>query len=308
MTDFFGFSDSMFNTMKINFHTFKNGEHKFRVLPPFAQDKLFEKVDLHWGYTDMNGAKKALKCTQWTHKQCAICNEVEKLKGEIELLKQDVSTPDRKFIAEQIVFKEKRMGDIKRKPTYLWNIQTEDGGMKVLQLSWNGHDALFQKVSFFWKQRKINVTDLNNNYLMFCSRTGQNAKTRYQYEVLEQFVRKIELTSPLIDLSKVYADTTPSQLQEIVDQGCASVPDSDPNDGKVFTAPPPSSAPQANLQANNTLSQQSVNAISPEITPAIQQAVAQGNSQATVAAQLNPTIQATVAQSHEDLMKALQGN
>lgn len=307
---FYGFSDAMFNATKIDFHSFKNGEHKFRVLPPYAQDKLFEKVDLHWGFTDINGAKKALKCTAWTHKKCPICDEVEKIKGEIELLKND-TTSDKKYIEEQIAYKEKRMGEIKRKPTYLWNILTEEGQQKVLQLSWNGHDALWQKVSFFWKQRKINVTDLNNNYLMYCSRTGQNAKTRYQYEVLEQYIRQVTLSSPLIDLSKVYQDRTPSELKEIVDQGYANQSETDPTD-KDFTAAAPTGTNTQTVgngnvqQVTNVSANQATTPANGNQNPLSNGQNAQNNvSHSNNQTQLSNEAKQAVDNGYENLMKSL---
>ena len=181
MENFYGFDDGMFSAgTKIDFHGFKNGEHKFRILPPYAPGKLFLQVDLHWGFTDENGRKKALKCTKYSHKVCAICDEVDRLKGELETLKlRPTATPEEKNeVLKLIEAKESRISEIKKKPTYLWNILTEEGAQKVLQLSWNGHDPLMQKVKFYWEQKKINVTDPNHNYLIWCSRTGEKAKTR----------------------------------------------------------------------------------------------------------------------------------
>lgn len=251
MENFHGFDDDMFTgSQKIDFHSFKNGDHKFRVLPPFEKGKLFLQVDLHWGFTDENGRKKALKCTKWTHKQCAICDEVDRLKGEIEQLKASpAATQQQKDELTALTeTKEKRVSDIKKKATYLWNILTEEGAQKVLQLSWNGHDPLHQKVKFFWEQKKINVTDPRNNYLMWVSRTGLNAKTRYAYEVLEQNVRALENLKPLIDLSKVYKETTPAELKAVVEQGFVGLAESDPND-RDFSADMPTMDQMTNTTA-----------------------------------------------------------
>lgn len=236
----FGFTDDMFSdTQRIKFHGFKNGEHRFRILPPFAKGQLYAQVDLHWGFTDENGAKKSLKCTKWTHKTCAICDEVDRIKGEIEMIKNNPSQfPTIEESNMAIEEREKRVSDIKRKPTYLWNILTEDNLPKVLQLSWNGHEPLLNKVKFLWEQSRVNVTDPENSMQMWCSRTGQNAKTRYQYELIANSGRKLENIQTLIDLTKVYKDTTPAELKGIVERGYVLNTSEDPND-RDFTAAPP---------------------------------------------------------------------
>jgi hypothetical protein len=253
----YGFDDGIFSSsQRIDFHGFKDGEHKFRVLPPFAPGKLFHQVDLHWGFTDENGKKKALKCTKYTHKVCPICDEVDRLKGEVEMLKMKIpESPQQQEETKSLIeVKEARIGEIRRKPTYLWNIILEDGAQKVLQLSWNAHDPLLSKVKFYWEQKKINVTDVNNNYGLWCLRTGKAAKTRYVYEVLEQTVRKLENLKPLIDLTKVYKDSTVDELRAIVEQGFVGLPSEDPND-RDFTAQMPSglgNESQTQSQQNNT--------------------------------------------------------
>ena len=248
---FYGFDDSMFSSQqRVDFFSIKNGEGQLRILPPYAQGQLFHKVDLHWGFTDENGKKKALKCTLYSHKSCPICKEHDRLKGEVELLK---NTPTGMSVAEinkQIEDLEKRAGDIKRKPTYLWNMLSHEGAQKVLQLSWNGHDPLLQKIKFYWEKKKINVTDPTANYSIWFQRSGQAAKTRYQYEVLEQSVMKLTNLQPLIDLSKVYKDSTPSELEAIVKAGYVGLPSEDPND-RNFAAEMPSGLGNAAAPATN---------------------------------------------------------
>jgi hypothetical protein len=298
--EFYGFDDDMFSgSQKISFHSFKNGEHKFRVLPPFEKGRLFLQVDLHWGFTDENGRKKALRCTKYSHKACPICDEVDRIKGEVELLKTTIPTsPDHKReLDKQIAEKESRIGDIKKKPTYLWNILTENGEQKVLQLSWNGHDPLHQKIKFFWEQKKINVTDPRANYLIWVSRTGEKAKTRYQYEVLEQTVRQLEGLKPLVDLTKVYKESSPAELKAIVSQGFVGMPTEDPND-RSFEAMPAglgeSQAPQSAQQ------QQTIN------TPAPQEQVA-SPAQTSAPQTLSSNAAQTADEEAERLMRALQG-
>lgn len=280
ITDF-GFDDGMFSdTQKIKFHGFKNGEHRFRVLPPFAPGKLYHQVDLHWGYTDENGGKKAIMCTKFSHKTCAMCDEVDRLKSEVEMIKNNSASYNSIEEAnEAIKEKELRISDVKKKPTYLWNILTEDGGAKVLQLSWNGHEPLLNKVKFLWEVSKINITDLKNNQQMWCSRTGQNAKTRYQYELVGNSARALENVNELIDLTKVYKTTTPSEIKAIVERGYVGNAKEDPND-RDFTASMPSgvggNAPATNTTANAPVNQPAVNN-APTNPPAAETPVTQTN-------------------------------
>lgn len=300
---YYGFDDDMFSAgTKINFHGFKNGEHKFRVLPPYAPGKLFLQVDLHWGFTDENGRKKALKCTKYSHKTCAICDEVDKLKGQVELLKGLVPTSEdhKKELTKQITDLEARIGDIKKKPTYLWNIMLDSGEQKVLQLSWNGHDPLNQKVKFYWEQKKINVTDPRNSYGLWCSRTGEKAKTRYQYEVLDQTVRALTDLKPLVDLGKVYKESTPQELKQIVDQGFVGLPSEDPND-RQFAADMPSGIPAEN-QAKQEAPQTETKAPVYE-TPKAENLAVQPSAPTTLATD----VAKTADEEAEALMKALQG-
>lgn len=252
-TEFYGFSDDMFaSSQRVGFHSFKTGQHKFRLLPPYAPGKMYEQVGLHWGFTDENNKVKALKCTKFSHKSCPICDEVDRLNGQVEMIKTGATSyPNIKAAEEAIADIQKRVSDIKRKPTYLWNIITEGGEQKVLSLSWNGHDPLHTKVKYFWEQKKINVTNPNENHLMFCERSGQAAKTRYVYEVLDNSTKKLEGLSPLIDLSKVYRDYTPSELREILEKGFAIAPSEDPND-RNFAAEMPSGLNQAQSTPQNS--------------------------------------------------------
>lgn len=301
--EFHDFNDDMFaSSQKINFHGFKNGQHKFRLLPPYAPGKMYEQVGLHWGYTDENGKVKALKCTLYSHKNCPICAEVERLKGEIELIELGKGTIAYTTLAEAKAAKEvieKRISDIRRKPTYLWNILTENGEQKVLTLSWNGHDPLFNKVKLYWEQKKINVTNPNENYLIFCERSGQAAKTRYNYEVLDGTTRKLEDVKNLVDLSKVYKDYTPSELQKIVDEGQASLPTEDPND-RNFVADMPSGMDQ---QTNTVQTPQKDQAT--QTTSAPVEKPAPTTTQTTTAqTTVKPT--STVTQTVEDELAAMQ--
>lgn len=213
--EFFGLSDDMFGGTTIPFHAFKNGQHKFRLLPPYAQGKLVHKLSIHWGLKDVNNKIKALQCSKDFENKCPICEMVEKLE------KQKVAYEQAQRIGEAKAL-EKVIGDQKRKPTYLWNILTAEGEQKVLRLSWNGSDPLLNKVKFMWNEKKVNVTDPRANWLIYCERTGEAAKTRYVYEMLENAVKPIEVPK-LHNLEEIYKIYTYAELKGFVDAGQVGV-------------------------------------------------------------------------------------
>ena len=281
---FYGFSDQMFAETKIDFHTFKNGEHRFRVLPPYAPDKLFHKLGIHWGYKDQSGGTKSLVCTLETHDTCPICDVVnaerdkhKQKKARVEELNAMLATADANQAAQinaEIgrVKQEQEdlyswISDFKRKPTYLWNIMTEEGGQKVLKLSYNGHEPLFNKIKFYWKERKINVSDPANNYLIWVSRTGQKAQTRYTYEVLDGSVRPIEVPE-LTDLSKVYRVQSPEYLRQVVEQGFVATTGKDPDPTEQdYSAPMPGAVQQPSHAQASAPQPTAAPAPAPSVTP-----------------------------------------
>ena len=266
---YYGFSDSMFEGTKIDFHSFKNGEHRFRILPPYAPDKLFHKLGIHWGYKDQSGGAKALVCSLEEHGTCPICDlvnqqrEIQKqLKAKQEELNAMLATasPEQQAnIQANLGQIKQKMEDVtayisehKRKPTYLWNIMNEEGAQKVLKLSYNGHEPLFNKIKFYWKERRINVTDPNKNLLMWVSRTGQKAQTRYTYEVLEGSEKVLQFNE-LTDLSKIYRSQSPQDLQQVVEQGYVATTGKTPDPTEQnYSAQPPASnqTPQQQAGAN----------------------------------------------------------
>ena len=261
---FHGFSDGMFDSQqKVKFHQFKNGEHNFRILPPFAKDKLYHQVDLHWGFLDANGQKKVLTCTKFQYKTCAICDEADKLTEQVKMLeKAEPSQAGFSTKEELDIFlgeTKKKRDDIKRKSTYLWNIMV-DGTAKVLQLSWNGHEPLMNKVKFIWEKQKINVTDPNACQLMYCQRTGQSAQTRYTYELINNSAIPLSGTGieSVVDLAAIYTLNTPSEIAQVMKLGYVPNTTSDPND-RDFAAPPADSAPANNQQASQPANNQPVN-------------------------------------------------
>lgn len=262
----YGLNDEMFNDQRVNFHAFegnKNGspkEHKFRVLPAYAPNKLFHKVGLHWGYKAADGKQRALTCTLESHGSCPICDKINFLKGQLEnitaALATDYDPQSRANLEQQKKDTEEYVNTHKRKPMYLWNILTETGEQKVLQLSWNGHDPLHEKIKFIYSQQKIDVTSATSSALMYCNRSGLMAKTRYQYEMLAGFEKDItgEVTT-LTDLSKVYVPRSLEYLQQVVDT--EMVPEDNINhntrdiDAKPVANQPPQNAqvPLGNVNA-----------------------------------------------------------
>jgi hypothetical protein len=259
MTVGYGLSNEMFDTQRINFHTFegnKNGspkEHKFRVLPAYAPGKLFHKVGLHWGFRTVDGKMKAITCSLEEKGSCPICDRINALKGQKETIEAALTTEydpqKRASLEEQLKQIEEYVSDHRRKPMYLWNIMTEEGDQKVLQLSWNGHDPLFEKIKFIFSQQKIDVTSIENSQLMYCNRSGVKAKTRYQYEMLGDYTKKLELTK-LTDLSKVYVAKDLNYLQQVIETGMVPADKEDPNDRNFDTQQMPGMMPPQNIQTN----------------------------------------------------------
>lgn len=258
MTVGFGLSNDMFSTQRINFHAFegnKNGspkEHKFRVLPAYAPGKLFHKVGLHWGFRTADNKMKALTCTLEDNGSCPICDKVNMLKGQLETIEAALTTEfdpqKRANLESQKEDINGYVGDHRRKPMYLWNIITEEGDQKVLQLSWNGHDPLLEKIKFVYSNQKIDVTNLQSSTLMYCNRSGLMAKTRYGYEILGGYEKALDVTA-LTDLSKVYVAKDLQYLQVVVDTEVIPADTEDPNARTVEAKQElPGQVPPANVQ------------------------------------------------------------
>lgn len=241
MTVGFGLDAKMFDTQRINFHTFegnKNGspkEHKFRVLPAYAQGKLFHKAGLHWGYRNVDGKMRALVCSLESNGSCPICDKIKNLRGNLENIDAALQTQfdpeERQKLEQQKIDITEYISNHRRKPMYLWNILTEDGTQKVLQLSWNGHDPLFEKIKFIFNTQKIDVTSIKQSILMYCNRSGLKAKTRYQYESMPNTEKDLTGTvTKLTDLSKVYLTKSTDYLQKVVDTEVVPPDNEDPND------------------------------------------------------------------------------
>lgn len=324
----YGLSADMFNTQRVNFHSFdgnKNGapkEHRFRVLPAYAPGKLFLKVDLHWGYKKADGKQKALQCSKYDKGHCPICDRVDYLKGQLENIEASLATEfDQQSRAELESKKQEYTEYInqhRRKPMYLWNIITEEGEQKVLQLSWNGHDPLLEKIKFLYQNGGTDVTDLQKSQLMFCSRSGLMAKTRYQYELLSGFEKALTVTD-LTKLDEVYEKRTVEFLKQVVDTNSIPNDQEDPNDRQFTTqqgtvaqtdqqhivAPDTrqetvvqNTVAQQNVQPQNTVVQQNVQ---PQNTPdpsvgRVEKVVDQG---VTLTQEQDQTV--------AEMMKALQG-
>lgn len=309
-TNFYGFDDDMFSgTQKVKFHTFKTGEHNFRILPPFAKGQLYLQVDLHWGFTDENGSKKVLKCTKYSHKTCAICDEVDRQTSEIEMAeKNPTGFSNQEEFKMFIDEKKKARDDIKRKSTYLWNILLPDGGAKVLQLSWNGHEPLLNKVKFLWEKSKVNVTDPTNNRQMWCSRTGVGAKTRYQYEVVENSARPLDNIGEIVDLTKVYKENTPAELKAIIESGFVKNTTEDPNDRSFAADMPMLNEQKETAPAGAYKEPQAETTVAPATSQpaAVQQNTVQAPITNTTAPVAQPNIDDDIAKM-EAILKGNQG-
>ena len=218
----------MFKSNAVNFHSFdgnKNGspkEHKFRILPAYAEGKLFHKDGLHWGFKEAGGNQRALKCTLEQYGSCPICDKIKMLKGQVEnitaALTSEYDPQQRAALEQQKVDAEAYIDEHRRKPMFLWNILTESGEQKVLQLSYNAHTPLQKKVEFIFDKQKIDVTNFTNNTLMFVNRSGLKSKTNYQYEMLPGLEKDLtnEVTE-LSELDKIYPNRTLEYMQNVVE-------------------------------------------------------------------------------------------
>ncbi|MCH9665565.1 MAG: hypothetical protein K0U41_06910 [Gammaproteobacteria bacterium] len=243
----YGLDEQMFNTQKIDYHSFdgnKDGspkDHNFRLLPPFAPGKIYHKVRLHWGYRSADGKMKALQCSYAQTGTCPICDHIKSLQGDLEnidaSLKVEADMARRSSLEALRKEKDEYIRDHRAKPTYLWNVLSSDDKQKVLRLSWNGHDPLHEKVKFIFSQLKTDVTSLSNNMLMYCNRSGLGAKTRYTYEKLDGHPRDLtQLVTSLTDLTKVYQERTPEFLQIVLDTDEVPPNSENPNDRNFNTA------------------------------------------------------------------------
>lgn len=270
---FHDFSSDMFeSTTTIPFHKFKDGEHKFRVAPPFAPKKLYHQVDLHWGFKDQNGGSAPLVCLMYVtgkKQPCPVCDEVERLGAVKTAYEQAQKIGEMKAT-------EKLMSDIRRKSTYLWNITVDDAA-KVLQLSWNGHEPLLQKIKFYWEQKKINITAPQASYMMYCSRTGEGARTRYTYEVLDATVKQVAFDK-IFDLTTIYKPLSYEQLAKIVKDGQITSKDTKHKEQDFLANLPPAQQAPVIQQAEQKM------AAEPDLDMPKAQAAAQPPAGATQAA------------------------
>jgi hypothetical protein len=241
--EYFDLSGDMFGSTAVPFHSFKNGTHKFRVLPPYAPKKLYHKLSIHWGITDESNRVKALQCSKDFENKCPICDMVDVWD------KQKVALEQAGRINEMRAL-EKKVGDNRRKPTYLWNILTAEGESKVLRLSWNGHDPLLNKIKFCFNEKKINVTNPSANWLMYVERSGEKAKTRYVYEPLDNTVKDITGQFKLFDLEKIYRVYTAKELSDIIENGQVKNGEQEHSEGDFLAQLPaaPSAAQSAPQQ------------------------------------------------------------
>ena len=215
--DYYGFSDDMFNQQgfeRLAQYKLKNGQHKMRILPPYAKDRLYFKVDLHWGYSDQNGNRYPVKCVG--ESICPICAEHKKTKARAEeMMANSGGDPQKVQAAKEM---EKRASDIRRKPTYIYQILDFNGEHKQLALGYRAHESIYKKIMFFWKEKQVNITDPNKNMMIYIDRSGNGAQTHYQVEVLENTIKKIDVPK-LCLLHEIHEDQEPEVLVEIVRTG-----------------------------------------------------------------------------------------
>lgn len=214
----YGLSDEMFGGyQKKENYKLKNGEHKLRILPPYAPNKLYAFVRLHWYSNDQGQGRIPVRCLapkkKGAEELCPACAKVAQMKGEAANL---IATGNHAAGKEL----EEAAGNMAAKATYLWQILDNEGQHKLLSLSYRAHESLTQVVGFWWKQKQINITDPERNYKLYCNRTGQKAQTNYAWAVLDtpQDIRKIDVPE-LWDLDAHHEMKTLEEIQEIVRLG-----------------------------------------------------------------------------------------
>lgn len=214
----YGLSDQMFGDFeKKPTYKLKNGEHKFRLLPPWEANKLYAFIRLHWIGDEQGKYKIPVRCPapkkKGAEELCPICYVAQKMKNQAA----DMMATNKAVEGKEL---EERAGSMSAKATYLWQILNNEGQHEMLSLSYRAHESLMQKVGFFWKQKQINVTDPERNYKMYCNRTGQKAQTNYAFEVLDgqNDIRKIDLPT-LWDLSDHHKVKPIEDLKKIAELG-----------------------------------------------------------------------------------------
>jgi len=214
----YGLNDEMFGSFKkVENYKLKNGEHKFRILPPFAPNKLYAFIRLHWGFSNENNNMIPIRCLAskkaGSEEICPICKKHSEMMIEGEnLLAQGKLKEGNE--------KKEEASKIGARATYIWQLLTEEGQHKTMSLSYRAHEALMQKIGFWWKQKNTNVTDPNRNYKIYCNRTGQKAQTNYAFEVLDgaHDIRKIDVPE-LHDLDNVHTMKSEAELNNILRLG-----------------------------------------------------------------------------------------
>jgi len=244
-----GLSDEMFgNFKKVENYKLKNGEHKFRILPPFAPNRLYAFVRLHWGFSNENNNMIPLRCLAGkkagAEEVCPICKRHAEMVIESNNLNAQGKLKEGKEKLEEA-------SKIGARATYIWQILTEEGQHKTMSLTYRAHEALMQKVGFWWKQKNINITDSNRNYKVYCNRTGQKAQTNYAFEVLDgaHDIRKIDVPE-LHDLDGVHKAKLNEELNKILDLGyIPSNKSNQPAPQAPASQAPVQPAPQNNVSA-----------------------------------------------------------
>ena len=214
--NYYGFDDEMFqgNFEKLEKYKFGNGIHKIRFLPPYKPKTLYCKVDLHWGYTDATGQSYPVKCIG--ENICPLCIEHKRMKGQAdEAMAHSGNDPEKRDAAMEL---QKAAGNIRRKPTYIYQILDFNGNHKQINFTYKQHMAVYGNITFFWKEKKINVTDPAKNMIIYIDRQGKGNQTTYQIQILEDTIKKIDVPK-LVILHEIHKDQSLESMQEIVKTG-----------------------------------------------------------------------------------------
>jgi hypothetical protein len=214
----YGLSDEMFGDFKKKeSYKLKNGEHKIRILPPFAPNRLFAFHRVHWFPESQGQYNIPVKCLadrkKGSEEVCPACERTSKMKADAANLIATNQYAEGKELEETAV-------KLSAKATYLWQVLDPEGQHKLLSISYRAHEALKEVVGFWWRQKKVNVTNPERNYKIYCNRTGQKSQTNYAWQVLDgaQDIRKIDIPE-LWNLDEHFDITTFEEMANIVELG-----------------------------------------------------------------------------------------
>jgi len=178
------------------------GDTTFMVLPPSSEEAdIFLEVYIHHNFADPNdpNKKRSYQCSKKDHGSCPICEHVEALTKSGDT---------------------KRASQFKAQRTFLYNVMDQEGNVKVAPLKPSMHTEVLQEINTNYIDNDVDVTDPHNGSLIKLSRlkAAPWARARVLGKRMELSENKVtEVKSKIKDLTTVYFDFTPEDLQRGLD-------------------------------------------------------------------------------------------